>query len=107
MAMVMSELVAFLRLDDKDFHVKVCKTTRAWKGLGGGIASGAKAMANALGLAAGSTAGLTTNLLRTGSAYNVPQQNSRAALRSIPSSAEVAKAHMDKLDENYPRYARR
>ena len=99
MAMVVGELVAFLRLDDKDFHARVGKATSAWKGLGGGIASGAKTMANALGLAAGSTTALTANLLKTGSAYNVLQQNSRAALRSILGSAEAANAQMDKLDD--------
>lgn len=99
MALEVGELVAFLRLDDKDFTSKLSSSGGALQRFGQGAQRVLQPVAT--GFAAGTTAaaGLASALLAQGVAYNTLQQSSRAALTTILGSAEKANAQMDKLDE--------
>lgn len=99
MALEVGELVAFLRLDDKEFQSKLSSSGGALQRFGQGAQRVLQPVAT--GFAAGTTAaaGLATALLSQGVAYNTLQQSSRAALTTILGSAEKANAQMDKLDD--------
>lgn len=105
-----ADLTAKLRLDKGSFDADLARskqqTTQFAEGLanagkraGQVLKSGLTTASVATGVLAGGTLALLKNLTMTGGAYNMLQQNSRAALATILGGAEKANAQMNKLDE--------
>lgn len=105
-----ADLTAKLRLDsgtfDRDLSRAQQSTTRfsdqlrqAGQSAGQVLKNGLTNASVATGVLAGGTFALLKNLTMTGGAYNMLQQNSRAALKTIMGGAEQANAQMDKLDD--------
>lgn len=104
-----ADLTAKLRLDkgtfDSDLAASKRSTTDFAQGLadagrraGQALKGGLTAASVATGVLAGGTFALLKNLAQTGGAYNILQQNSRAALKTLMGGAKEANAQMDKLD---------
>ncbi|WP_417373428.1 tape measure protein [Glutamicibacter protophormiae] len=105
----MADLTAKLRLDpgtfDSDLKRAKQSTTQFAEGLanagrtaGQKLKNGLTTASVATGVLAGGLLAITKNLTVTGGAYNMLQQNSRAALRTIMGDGKLANAQMDKLD---------
>lgn len=104
-----ADLTAKLRLDKGTFDSDLSRSKQNVQSFGDGLAnagkrgaqtlkSGLTAASVATGVVAGTTVALLKNLVQTGGAYNILQQNSRAALKTIMGGGEAANAQMDKLD---------
>lgn len=104
-----ADLTAKLRLDKGTFDSDLAKskqnTTQFAQGLADAgrrasqtLKGGLTAASVATGVLAGGTFALLKNLAQTGGAYNILQQNSRAALKTLMGGAKEANAQMDKLD---------
>ncbi|GGJ55674.1 tape measure protein [Glutamicibacter ardleyensis] len=104
-----ADLTAKLRLDKGTFDSDLAHSKQNVQSFGDGLAnagkrgaqtlkSGLTATSVATGVVAGTTVALLKNLVQTGGAYNILQQNSRAALKTIMGGGEAANAQMDKLD---------
>ncbi|MGP7814345.1 tape measure protein [Glutamicibacter soli] len=104
-----ADLTAKLRLDpgtfDSDLKRAKQSTTQFAEGLanagrtaGQKLKNGLTTASVATGVLAGGFLAITKNLTVTGGAYNMLQQNSRAALRTIMGDGKLANAQMDKLD---------
>lgn len=75
------------------------RSSAAWSTAKGVIKSAVTAVAITTTAVATATAGLAISVFKTGAEYNILQQTSRAALKTILGGAEAANAQMDKLDE--------
>ncbi|WP_417216404.1 tape measure protein [Arthrobacter sp.] len=104
-----ADLVATLRLDkgsyDRDLAASKARTeqfaqgvSKAGSAMGGALTSGLRKASVATGLATGGAVALLASVTKTGAAYNMLQQNSRASLTTMLGGAKAANAQMDKLD---------
>jgi|GEM_PF-2128436 len=102
MSLTAAELVAYLRLDKGGFTSELDKAQKqmgqADKKFGAWTSKMGDAVAGTITTAAVGATAFGTSVLKTGEAYNVLQQQSRAALTSIMKSGAKANAQMDKLD---------
>ncbi|PRA13360.1 hypothetical protein CQ010_01555 [Arthrobacter sp. MYb211] len=105
-----ADLTAKLRLDKGTFDSDMARSKQQTSQFADALASAGKRGAQSLktgltaasvatGIVAGTTVALLKNLVQTGGAYNILQQNSRAALKTIMGGTKEANAQMDKLDK--------
>lgn len=99
MALTVGELVAYIRADDTQYNQVVDSAGQKFQGLERITTAGAKTVATAFTAATGTVAGLGVAAFKIGKDFNVLQQNSRSALKTILGSAEAAADQMDRLDE--------
>ena len=99
MALIVGELAAYLRLDDKDFQRGMSNAGRSFENTRQAISKGVQTVATAFAATTTALAALGANTLAVGLSYNQLQQNSRAALATLLGGAEAANAQMDKLDD--------
>lgn len=106
MTFIAGDLAAVLRLEgkqkfDRDLAssgVQFNKLIGIGDKLGGVIKGGMQTAGVAFNVVTAAATALAVKVVSTGAAYNVLQQNSRVALKTLLGGSEAANAQMDKLD---------